>query len=54
MITVDGRQESSYKLTRFACLLIVMHADDKKSEVAQAKVYFAALASSLIDRAIGD
>lgn len=53
-IIVDGRQESSYKLTRFACLLIVMHADDKKPDVAQAKVHFAALASALIDRAIGD
>jgi DNA-damage-inducible protein D len=52
--TVNGRQESSYKLTRFACLLIVMHADDKKPEVAKAKVHFAALASTLIDRAIGD
>lgn len=54
MIIVEGRQESSYKLTRFACLLIVMHADDKKPEVAHAKVHFAALASTLIDRAIGD
>jgi len=54
MCVVDGRTIPTYRLSRFACLLVVMHADDKKPEVAKAKIYFAALASALIDRAIGD
>tara|TARA_R100000365_G_C2744888_1_gene73635 strand:+ start:1805 stop:2674 length:870 start_codon:yes stop_codon:yes gene_type:complete len=39
---------SSYKLTRFACLLVAMHADSKKPQVAQAKVALAGLADALI------
>jgi DNA-damage-inducible protein D len=33
-----------YKLTRFACYLIAMNADAKKSQVAAAQIYFASLA----------
>ena len=40
----DGKQQKSYKLSRFACLLITMHADSKKEEVAQAKAVLAAAA----------
>lgn len=50
--TVDGRPVPTYSLTRFACFLTSMHADDKKPEVAAAKVYFAAIASAVIERAI--
>jgi DNA-damage-inducible protein D len=51
--TVEGAKvQETYKLTRFACLLITMHADSKKPEVAQAKVALAAIADSLIERSI--
>lgn len=43
---------SSYKLTRFACLLVTMHADSKKPEVAQAKVTLAAVADALIEQCV--
>ena len=43
---------NSYKLTRFACLLVTMHADSKKPEVAQAKVALAAVADALIEHSI--
>lgn len=44
----SGKVINSYKLTRFACLLVTMHADSKKPEVAQAKVALAAVADALI------
>jgi DNA-damage-inducible protein D len=51
---VDGdKQVSSYKLTRFACLLVAMHADSKKPQVAQAKVALAGLADALIAQQLG-
>jgi DNA-damage-inducible protein D len=43
---VDGKIVPSYDLTRFACFLVAMHADDKKPAVSAAKVYFAAIAAS--------
>jgi DNA-damage-inducible protein D len=43
---------NSYKLTRFACFLVSMHADAKKPQVAQAKVALAALADELIKERI--
>jgi DNA-damage-inducible protein D len=51
---IDGKVTPSYDLTRFACFLVAMHADDKKREVSAAKVYFAAIAASIIERAIAD
>ena len=48
----DGKQQKSYKLSRFACLLITMHADSKKEEVAQAKAVLAAGADQLIQAQI--
>lgn len=50
---VEGNKViNSYKLTRFACLLVTMHADSKKVEVAQAKVALASVADALIQRSI--
>jgi DNA-damage-inducible protein D len=52
---VDGtRVINSYKLTRFACFLVSMHADAKKPEVAQAKVALAAIADALIQEKIDE
>ncbi len=38
-----------YKLSRFACYLVVMNADSKKTNVAKAQVYFATLAGAVQD-----
>jgi DNA-damage-inducible protein D len=43
---VDGKEISDFKLSRFACFLTTMNGDDKKPNVASAKVYFASLASA--------
>ena len=48
----NSKELPSYKLTRFACLLVTMHADSKKPEVAQAKVALAAVADALIEHSI--
>ncbi|WP_077926671.1 BRO family protein [Wohlfahrtiimonas larvae] len=45
----SGKEVKSYKLTRFACFLITMHADSKKPQVAKAKVALAAFADMAID-----
>ncbi len=39
--------EHDYKLSRFACYLVVMNADGKKPAVAKAQVYFATLAGAV-------
>lgn len=52
MVEMDGRQVRSFRLTRFACLLVTMSADSKKPEVAQAKVILAGIADKLIEREI--
>lgn len=44
----EGKQQRTYRLTRFACLLVTMHADSKKPEVASAKTALAAIADRLI------
>jgi DNA-damage-inducible protein D len=48
----DGRSIQSFKLTRFACLLVTMHADSKKPQVSQAKVALAGIADALISQRI--
>lgn len=50
MVEVDGKPLSSYKLSRFACFLVAMHADSKKPEVAKAKVALAAVAEFLLQQ----
>jgi DNA-damage-inducible protein D len=47
-----GKARSTYRLTRFACLLTAMHADDKKPQVAKAKAALAAVAEALIEQTI--
>ncbi len=51
---IDGKTISTYRLTRFACFLTTMHADDKKTQVAAAKIYFSAIAASVLDQAVTD
>lgn len=45
--TIDGKQETDYKLSRFACYLVAMNADSKKIRVAQAQAFFAATAETI-------
>lgn len=46
----DGKPFSTYKLTRFGCLLVTMQADSKKPDVARAQAALAAVAAALVDR----
>lgn len=48
----DGKENRTYKLSRFACFLVSMHADSKKEEVAKAKTVLAAIADTLISERI--
>ncbi|MCP9857743.1 MULTISPECIES: BRO family protein [unclassified Cyanobium] len=51
---IDGHPERDFRLSRFACYLVVMNADSKKLQVAQAQAFFAATAESIrryVDRA---
>lgn len=52
MIEIDGRSVASYRLTRFACFLVTMHADSRKPEVAEAKTVLAAIADALVEQRI--
>jgi DNA-damage-inducible protein D len=47
-----GKSQKTYRLTRFACFLVSMHADSKKPAVAQAKAVLAAIADQLIGEKI--
>lgn len=38
---IKGQDTQDFKLTRFACYMVVMNGDPKKVEVAQAQSYFA-------------
>lgn len=48
----DGKEVATYRLTRFACFLVTMHADSKKPQVAQAKTVLAAIADALVEQQI--
>lgn len=48
----DGKRVDTYRLTRFACFLVTMHADSKKPQVAQAKTVLAAIADALVEQQI--
>jgi len=51
-VVIAGKTASTYRLTRFACFLITLHADGNKPNVAAAKIYFAAIAESILTQAI--
>ncbi len=48
----DGKEVPTFRLTRFACFLVTMHADSKKPQVAQAKTVLAAIADALVEQQI--
>ena len=48
----NGKETVTYKLSRFACFLVSMHADSHKPEVAKAKAVLAAIADQLIEERI--
>jgi DNA-damage-inducible protein D len=48
----EGKSRSTYRLTRFACFLITMHADSSKAQVSAAKVYFATLAEAIMQQCV--
>ena len=48
----SGKEVKTYRLTRFACFLITMHADGKKPRVNEAKAVLAAIADALVEKAI--
>lgn len=50
----SNRPFKTYRLSRFACFLITMQADDKKPEVQHAKIVLSAIAAQLIDSQVGD
>ncbi|HEY3327200.1 MAG TPA: BRO family protein [Novimethylophilus sp.] len=47
-----GKEVSTFRLTRFGCFLVTMHADSKKPQVAQAKTVLAAIADALVEQQI--
>lgn len=44
---VDGGRIVDYKLSKFACFLVAMNGDPKKTEVARAQAYFATIAEAI-------
>lgn len=44
---IEGKDGLDFKLSRFACYLVVMNSDSKKPNVAQAQAYFATLAGAV-------
>lgn len=52
VIFEDGKEVQTWRLTRFACFLVTMHADSKKPRVAEAKTVLAAIADALVERSI--
>lgn len=48
----DGKEVSTFRLTRFGCFLVTMHADSKKPQVAKAKTVLAAIADALVEQRI--
>lgn len=48
----NGKEVNTYRLTRFACFLVTMHADSKKPRVSQAKTVLAAIADALVEQQI--
>lgn len=53
-IVQDGKPLKTFRLTRFACFLITMHADSRKPQVAKAKTVLAAIADQLVQQHIDE
>jgi len=47
-INEKGKEQKTFRLTRFACFLIAMQADERKPEVAKAQIILAAIADSVV------
>nr|VFJ90882.1 MAG: DNA-damage-inducible protein D [Candidatus Kentron sp. H]VFK02686.1 MAG: DNA-damage-inducible protein D [Candidatus Kentron sp. H]VFK05778.1 MAG: DNA-damage-inducible protein D [Candidatus Kentron sp. H] len=43
---IHGKEMDDFKLSRFACYLVAMNGDSKKTEVARAQAYFATIAEA--------
>lgn len=52
VLTENGKEINTYRLTRFGCFLVTMHADSKKPQVAKAKTVLAAIADALVEQQI--
>lgn len=50
----NGKEITTYRLSRFACFLVSMHADSSKPEVAKAKAILAAIADRLVEERIAE
>jgi DNA-damage-inducible protein D len=50
----DDKEVTTYKLSRFACFLVSMHADSAKPEVAKAKAVLAGIAAQLVEERIAE
>jgi DNA-damage-inducible protein D len=48
----EGKEVTTYRLSRFACFLVSMHGDSRKEEVAKAKAMLAGIAATLIEERI--
>lgn len=54
IVTELDNGSKTYKLTRFACFLVAMQADNKKIEVTKAQITLAAIAEALIEEKMAD
>jgi DNA-damage-inducible protein D len=45
----NDKEITTYRLSRFACFLVSIHADSRKEEVAKAKALLAGIAARLIE-----
>jgi len=51
-IDIDGKPTRTYRLTRFACLLVAMAADTSKPEVVKMQITLAAVADHVVQQHI--